>query len=156
MHPQWLFSTYLLQISSDRYQASSTDVLARITRHFISREACLEDTTDNFNIHDIIPAPSNTHHHTRASHSGKFKHKLCRIVASHQFYLNRMTMERPSPNWLITLISKHQKKFYSIFFGIISSNQTPLVHIILCAHAPPAHLFPTSPTIYYYISWLFH
>ena len=51
---------------------------------------CLQGTTDNFNIHDFIPAPSSSHRPTRASQSGKFKHKLCRTVAGHQFYLNRI------------------------------------------------------------------
>ena len=51
---------------------------------------CLQGTTDNFNIHDFIPAPSSSHRPTRASQSGKFKHKLCRTVTGHHFYLNRI------------------------------------------------------------------
>ena len=63
-------------------------------------------------------------------------------------------MGTPYPKLTYHSHFKASKNFYSIFFGIISlltSNQTPLVHIILCVHAPPAHLFPTNPTIYYYI-----
>ena len=61
---------------------------------------CLQGTTNNFNIHDFIPAPSSSHRPTRASESGKFKHKLCRTVTGHHFYLNRIIRlcERPSHN----------------------------------------------------------
>ena len=67
------------------YQAISTDVLAGITGCVISCEVPpRHHCTDNFNIHDFIPAPSSSHRPTRASQSGKFKHKL------YHFYLNRI------------------------------------------------------------------
>ena len=107
---------------------------------------CLQGTTDNFNIHDFIPAPSSSHCPTRASQSGKFKHKLCRTVAGHHFYLNRIIrLWNALPQIDLSLPFQSIKHLYLSFSGIISLlifNPTSHVHIILCVLVPHAHLFP--------------
>ena len=128
----------LCKVSHSSYQLLSYQLLAIIYINYW--------TISTF-MHDFIPAPSSSHCSTRASQSGKFKHKLCRTIAGYHFYLNRIIrLWNALPQIDLSLPFQSIKHFIFEFLSLLIFNPTSHVHIILCA-CPLFFMLISSPLV---------